>query len=95
MQVGWTVFEMSVFVGVEHLVHEVHVPEVVAGPALVLNLHMRNSEKLNRRQFCSGKDDIYRDLFSYLLTMHSRILSCTQIFHPQARGGARSSLRIL
>ena len=89
---------MSVFVGVEHLVHEVHVPEVVAGPALVLNLHMRNGEKLNRRQFCSGKDDIYRYLFSYLLTMHSshsRILSCTQIFNPQARGGARSSLRIL
>ncbi len=38
VEVRGNILEMAVLVGVEHLVHEVHVPEVVAGPALVLDL---------------------------------------------------------
>ena len=41
VQVGRNILEMSVLVGVQHLVHEVDVAEVVAGTALVLHLHMR------------------------------------------------------
>ena len=48
MQVGWNVFEMSVFVGVEHLVHEVHVAEVVAGSGVVLHLERHRRDLLHQ-----------------------------------------------
>ncbi len=39
VEVRRDVLEMSVFVGVQHLVHEVDITEVVARTALVLYLH--------------------------------------------------------
>ena len=48
VEVGWDVLEEARgFVGLQHLVHEVHVAEVVAGSALILDLDF---QKLRRVQ---------------------------------------------